>query len=193
MSSDEAAAAKTLPTRRAGGWFYACVLAFALGALAGAAGSRLVPWTDAPTTEGEGAWRAAMATNLDLTTSQALAGLPRNAASLASDLIRVGGEVGVVLNANRVSLPGRAISRVDLYYFEGAPLAQVAYFDPENGPIAFCVLSRKGTAKPPGAERREGMNLVAWSSSTHAFMVAGRAPPEVLQDLAAQLAGKVSS
>ncbi len=195
-SPDEDATSERRSARRSGGWLYACALAFAIGAVAGPSASHLVPWLasgEAPASAGEGAWRTAVAANLDLTTSQSLLGLPRDASALAGDLARVGKQVGLALTADRVALAGRAVSRVDLYYFEGAPLAQVVYFDPENGPIAFSILSKPGSPSGPEGERREGMNLTAWSSATHAFSVVGRAPPEVLQDLASQLARKVSS
>jgi hypothetical protein len=55
------------------------------------------------------------------------------------------------------------------------------------------ILSKQGSPSGLEGERREGMNLAVWSSATHAFSLAGRAPPEVLQDLARQLAGKISS
>jgi len=194
-TTSEAAVTGPASARRSGGWLYACALAFAIGAGAGAFASHLLPWLgrgETPRSAGEGAWRTAVAANLDLTTSQSLLGLPRDASVLAGDLARVGKQVGLALTADRVALAGRAVSRVDLYYFEGVPLAQVVYFDPENGPIALSILSKPGSPSQLEGERREGMNLAAWSSATHAFSVAGRAPPEVLQDLATQLAGKIS-
>jgi hypothetical protein len=195
-ASPDEAAVTGRPFRRSGGWLYACGLAFAIGAAAGASASHLVPWlagSEAPAAVGEDAWRTAVAANLDLTTSQSLLGLPRDASTLAGDLARVGKEAGLPLTADRIALAGRAVSRVELYHFEGAPLAQVVYFDSENGPIALSILSKPGSPSGLEGERREGMNLAVWSSATHAFSLAGRAPPEVLQDLARQLAGKISS
>jgi hypothetical protein len=195
-SPGEAAKSHLPSAGRPRAWLYACALVFAVGAAAGLSASHLVPGLaggEAPAAAGEGAWRTAVAANLDLTTSQSLLGLPREASVLAGDLAKVGKQVGLDLTTDRLALAGRAIGRVELYHFEGAPLAQIVYFDPENGPIAFSLLARPGPPSGLEAERREGMNLAVWSTARHAFSLTGRAPPEVLQELATELAGKIPS
>jgi hypothetical protein len=191
------AAATHLPSAvRPRAWLYTCALAFALGAAAGVSAPHIFPGLvggEAPAAAGDGAWRTSVAAKLDLTTSQSLLGLPRQSSVLLEDLAKVGKQVGLDLTADRLALVGRAIGRVELYHFEGVPLAEIVYFDPENGPIALSVLARPGAPSGLEGERREGMNLAVWSTARHAFSLTGRAPPEVLQGLAKELAGKISS
>ena len=192
----EAAASHVASAARPRAWLYACALALAIGAAAGVSAARVFPGLsggNAPGEGGEGAWRTSVAAKLDLTTSQSLLGLPREASVLREDLAKVGKQVGLDLTAERLALAGRAIGRVELYHFEGAPLAEIVYFDPENGPITLSVLARPGAPSGLEGERREGMNLAVWSTARHAFSLTGRAPPEVLQGLAKELAGKISS
>lgn len=167
-----------------------------IGASGGVVGTRMLvaPIEVADHDEDDAqAWRSVVVNYLDLTTSQALEALPRDAATLASDLVKVSKRVKLPLTPERIGLPGRSIERVDLYYYDGAPLAQIAYLDPESGPIAFCALSQEGEPHPLEVERRNGMNVAYWSSGAHAFMLAGRAPPEILQELARTLSTQVSS
>lgn len=138
------------------------------------------------------AWRSTAADYLALTTSQTLLAMPRDQALIRSDLAVVGKKLGLDLSPDRVELTKLALMRVDLYHFRNAPLVQITYFDPENGPVALCILGRKQAPEAPESERRNGMNIAYWSSGDHAFMLVGRAPDEVLAPLATQLAQRLS-
>jgi anti-sigma factor RsiW len=170
----------------------AALAVFAVGAAAGVVGAvRLAPEQVAESDLDN--WRDMVAEYFPLTTSQSLEALPRDAATIASDLARVGERLNMQLDSDRVALPGRELSRVILYHVDGTPLAQIAYLDPESGPIAFCILAGSEGASPLALERRREMNMAEWSSDEHSFIVVGRAPLEVLEPLARRLAQQVGA
>jgi anti-sigma factor RsiW len=199
--------AGALAARRAGAtpvprrWLFPAAAAAAVAlVLLGAAAGRLLtagPNAGDAVERGEDvspeAWREVVAEYLSLTTSQTLAAMPLDEAVLRADLAAVARRLNLDLTTNNVLLPTQELRRVELFHFDNAPLAQIAYLDEENGPIAFCILGRAGEPGDVEAERRRDMNIAYWSSSTHAFMLVGRAPPEVLLKLADTLSARFKS
>jgi hypothetical protein len=127
-----------------------------------------------------------------LTTSLTLTETGGDASTMAADLARLSERLGLALSPDRLELAGRGLRRIGLYELEGVPLLQLAYLDPANGPIAFCILLRAEPPRGPAVERRGDFNIVHWSSGRHAFMLAGRAPRDVLQPIAETLLGRIS-
>jgi anti-sigma factor RsiW len=83
-----------------------------------------------------------------------------------------------------VAVPGADFRRAQVLEYDGKPLAQIAYLDPEDGPMALCIVpSDKGKAEPD-MERRRGMNVVYWSNATHAFMLIGHATADRMKEMA---------
>jgi anti-sigma factor RsiW len=171
----------------------AAFLIFVLGVASGFVGYRYLPLRSEETEEvGEAAWRSTVAEYLALTTSLTLSETGGDAPTMDADLARVSARLGLPLSLDRLQLSGRSVRRIGLYQIDGVPLLQIAYLDPDNGPIAFCILARPEPPRGPAVERRGDMNIIHWSSGRHAFMLAGRAPKEVLQPLAETLLGRVS-
>jgi anti-sigma factor RsiW len=171
----------------------AAFLIFVLGVASGFVGYRYLPLSLEETEEGgEAAWRSTVAEYLALTTSLTLSETGGDTPTMAADLARVSARLGLPLSLARLQLSGRSIRRIGLYEIDGLPLLQIAYLDPENGPIAFCILARPEPPSGPALERRGDMNIVHWSSGRHAFMLAGRAPKEVLEPVAETLQERVS-
>jgi anti-sigma factor RsiW len=81
-------------------------------------------------------------------------------------------------------LPGVDFKRALLLQYDDQPLAQIAYLDPETGPMALCIVRSDGGAKAPQVEGRKGMNVVYWANAAHAFMLIGHAPLERMQAIA---------
>jgi hypothetical protein len=164
---------------------------FALGTLAG--GVAPTVWssfvaTDQTGEAGEEAWRDAVADYVGLTTSQTLLAMRPSSDQLLTDLRRALAKADVTIDPNAFRLPGRSLMRVELYHYNNEPLVQLAFLDEENGPISLCITKRAGPVEAPESERRKGMNIAYWSTPTHAFMLISRAPDEVLQKLAADVA-----
>jgi anti-sigma factor RsiW len=171
----------------------AALLVFVLGAATGLVGSRYLPSSSEEIEEvGEAAWRSTVAEYLALTTSLTLTETGRDAPTMAGDLARLSERLGLALSLDRLELAGRGIRRIGLYELDGVPLLQIAYLDPANGPVAFCILLRPEPPRGPAVERRGDINIVHWSSGRHAFMLAGRAPREVLQPMAETLLARIS-
>jgi len=170
----------------------AAFLIFVLGAASGFVGYPYLPPQSEETEEGgKAAWRSTVAEYLALTTSVTLSETGGDRPTMAADLARASARLGLPLSLDRLELSGRGIRRIGLYEIDGVPLLQIAYLDPDNGPIAFCILARSEPPRGPAAERRGDMNIVHWSSGRHAFMLAGRAPKEVLEPVAEMLANRV--
>ena len=189
-----AAAAKSQdPVQRRGGWRPAAIAAgFALF-LAGAASGHWLPalWPSDGTTSveetGADGWRAAVAEYFPLTTTQTLQAMPRDMTRLRADLGAAGLQADVDLSPERLVLPGLTLARVDLFQLDDKALVEISYLDPQNGPIALCILARGDVATGPHSERRGAMNIAWWANGTHALMLIGQAPAPQLQALADRL------
>ena len=79
----------------------------------------------------------------------------------------------------------------DLYEYDGELVAFLAYLDPKNSPIAFCVTLGTGDTAWK-AERRHGLHAVYWSGGPQRFLAIGHAPDAELQATAATLQERFS-
>lgn len=125
-------------------------------------------------------WRAVVAAYIELYTPDTLTALSTDSASQIAQLDTVGSKLGMVLTPESVALPGANFRRAQLLQYDGQPLAQLAYLDPEEGPIALCFVRSSNGAAVPRTERRHGLNVRYWSSKEHAFMLIGYASVERL-------------
>lgn len=129
-------------------------------------------------------WRSVVAEYIALYTADTLAGPVPPADVQAAQLDRIDGKLGVDLSPEAVTLPGVDFKRAQLLEYDDRALAQIAYLDPETGPMALCIVrSDKGPAEP-GIEGRKGMNVIYWSTATHAFMLIGHVPVERMREIA---------
>ena len=132
-------------------------------------------------------WKQAVAEYWALTTADTLA-LNPSADAAALQLATVGDRLGLPLSPEAVGLSGPTFRAAQIFDFRGRPLAQIAYLDPDYGPVAYCVIAdpdKKETA--PAATELDGFDVVHWSSGGFARMLIGRAPPERLRQFADQL------
>ncbi|EJC74129.1 putative transmembrane transcriptional regulator (anti-sigma factor) [Rhizobium leguminosarum bv. trifolii WSM2012] len=129
-------------------------------------------------------WRAVVADYISLYTSETLAGtVPARDAQVAQ-LAALDEKLGLSLSPEAVSLPGIDFKRALLLQYDGRPLAQIAYLDPETGPMALCIVRSDAGRKAPDLENRKGMNVVYWSNDTHAFMLIGHAAADKMTAIA---------
>ncbi|CAN7176439.1 anti-sigma factor family protein [Rhizobium sp. LjRoot258] len=138
-------------------------------------------------------WRAVVAEYIALYTADTLAGPSPSDAAQAEQLARLDDKLGLSLSPEAVSLPGIEFKRAQLLQYDDKPLAQIAYLDPETGPLALCIVRSDVGTKEPDVEGRHGMNVVYWSNATHAFMLIGRIPIDHMQELAADVSKKTSA
>lgn len=132
-------------------------------------------------------WRAVVAQYLSLYTSDTLSAPAGDRAQQVAQLNAVGAKLGLALAPETVAMPGVEFKRAQILNYDSKPLAQIAYLDPESGPMALCIVQSAKGAAAPDMENRRGMNVVFWSSATHAFMLIGHAPIDRMQQLAADV------
>lgn len=138
-------------------------------------------------------WRAVVAEYLSLYTAETLSGPSAGRAEQAAQLSEVGSKVGLALTPETVAIRGIDFKRAILLTYDDKPLAQIAYLDPETGPMALCITTSKTGASAPDMENRRGMNVVYWSNATHAFMLIGHSPIDRMQALADDVRGRLAA
>jgi len=129
-------------------------------------------------------WRTVVAEYITLYTADTLAGPSPSDDAQAAQLALLDDKLGLSLSPQTVSLPGIEFKRAQLLQYDDKPLAQIAYLDPETGPLALCIVRSAVGTKEPDVEGRHGLNVVYWSNPTHAFMLIGRIPIDRMQELA---------
>ncbi|MBB4478992.1 anti-sigma factor family protein [Rhizobium etli] len=138
-------------------------------------------------------WRAVVADYISLYTAETLAGPSPARGSQAAQLAPLDEKLGLSLSPEAVSLPGVDFKRALLLQYDGKPLAQIAYLDPETGPMALCIVRSDAGAKAPELESRKGMNVVYWSNGRHAFMLIGHAAADRMAAIADGVRGRVAA
>jgi anti-sigma factor RsiW len=138
-------------------------------------------------------WRDVVADYIALYTVDTLAGPSPSDGAKAAQLTRLDDKLGLSLSPQAVSLPGIEFKRAQLLQYDDKPLAQIAYLDPETGPLALCIVRSDVGTMEPDVEGRHGMNVVYWSNPTHAFMLIGRIPIDRMQELAEDVRRKNSA
>lgn len=138
-------------------------------------------------------WRAVVAEYIALYTPETLAGPVPAADAQTAQLARLDDKLGLSLSPEAISLPGIDFKRAQLLQYDSKPLAQIAYLDPETGPMALCIVASDAGRREPDLENRKGMNVVYWSNATHAFMLIGHAPADRMSEIADAVRGKITA
>jgi len=150
--------------------------------VAGIAADRLfMQWHSA---ESEDGWRASVAEYMVLYTPQTLDHLSSDPTSHRAQLDSVGNQLGLSLTADAVTLPGAEFRRAQILDYEGVLIGQLTYMDARHGPLALCITTERTGSAKLATEERMGLNVVYWSSASHAFMLIGKNPFEDLQIMA---------
>ncbi len=132
-------------------------------------------------------WRAVVAEYLSLYTADTLSAPAGDHAQQVAQLNEVGAKLNLPLAPEAIAMPGIEFKRAQILNYDSKPLAQIAYLDPESGPMALCIVQSTRGMAAPDMENRRGMNVVYWSSATHAFMLIGHASIDRMQQLAADV------
>ncbi|MBP2485973.1 anti-sigma factor family protein [Rhizobium leguminosarum] len=138
-------------------------------------------------------WRAVVADYISLYTPETLAGPVPERDVQAAQLGSLDEKLGLSLSPEAVSLPGIDFKRALMLQYDGKPLAQIAYLDPETGPMALCIVKSDAGRKAPDLESRKGLNVIYWSNETHAFMLIGHAAADRMTAIAEGVRGRVQA
>ncbi len=142
--------------------------------------------------EGE-EWRAVVAEYIELYTPDTLSAPAGDRAAQVAQLDQVGSKIGLSLSPEAVALEGADFRRAQVLEYDGEPLAQLAYLDPRDGPMALCIVKSSRGAAGPDSERRRGMNIVYWSTNDHALMLIGHATADRMAAVAADVRTRLSA
>ncbi|TBC71781.1 anti-sigma factor [Rhizobium leguminosarum] len=138
-------------------------------------------------------WRSVVADYISLYTPETLAGPVPAREVQAAQLGSLDEKLGLSLSPEAVSLPGIDFKRALMLQYDGKPLAQIAYLDPETGPMALCIVKSDAGSKAPDLESRKGLNVIYWSNETHAFMLIGRISADRMKELGEDIRRRLSA
>ncbi|MBV8440816.1 MAG: hypothetical protein JO312_09700 [Hyphomicrobiales bacterium] len=177
------------PTRRFGGL---SLRDLAAGILIGliAAGAAWVAFGRAPLGENED-WRSAVVEYTQLYTNETFSSLHPDPPLQAIELDAAGARVGADLTPEKLELPGLRFAVAFMLSYEGAPLAVIAYVDPDGSPVLLCVIANRAPDAPLSSETRDGLSLASWAQGGRGYLVIGRIPEEKAVALAQTLKNRV--
>ncbi|HIC79996.1 MAG TPA: hypothetical protein EYP07_03395 [Kiloniellaceae bacterium] len=159
-------------------------IAASLAAVAaiGFAGGRVT----APTQTAD--WRMAVAEYQLLYRSETLTHLDPSPAELESERARVVAQLGLDIAGSTLrNVAGLRYRRAQILGYESAPLAQFAYLDSQDRPVAFCVTPTETGDRPLETQSFKGLAAVSWVADGFAFLVIGDVPQALLDRAARDL------
>ncbi len=138
-------------------------------------------------------WRMAVAEYQLLYRSETLTHLDPSPAGLESERARVVAQLGLDIAGTTLrNVSGLRYRRAQILGYEAAPLAQFAYLDSRDRPVAFCVTPTEAGNRPMETQSFRGLAGVSWVAEGFAFLVIGDVPQALLdraaRDLSASLA-----
>ena len=66
----------------------------------------------------------------------------------------------------------------------GDPVAQLVYLDPDDKPMALCIMPLEKGAKDPTAGKNSDLNLVDWRDGKHGFLLVGWTDADLMTEAA---------
>jgi anti-sigma factor RsiW len=145
----------------------------------------------APSMPTAGTWRQVVADYAMLTTADTLGAMPENP-HLADAVSAYGRRLQLDLTADKLMLPMTALKDVRLYDYRGRPLVEASYLSADRATaVALCILFNGAADAPLAFEQRNGQNIVFWTSGGRGFMLVSRAPRDVLEGMARDVAQRL--
>lgn len=190
------------PARQRPAWRWAAALAAGVVLFVGGVvvGNLVLPRAGGDAVEvasdaGEGgeSWRQAVAEYLGLYTAETLAVAPDDPDTRRRELAMVGDRLGLDLTPDLIEVPALRYQRALLFAYDDRPLAQLAYLDPQSGPVSLCILADGAGPEPLEQEVRSGLNVVYWADAKFSYMLIGRAAADRLMPLAATLKSRIAT
>jgi hypothetical protein len=143
------------------------------------------------------AWLVAVADYIRLMTPETFAASRQTPAQLRASLAAVGRRASFDLQAVARRVPELRLQRAEILELNGRPLAQLAFLDAANRPVAICILLRAAVpaglrpSEPSSVQEDElhGLNIAHWDIDRHGLLIIGRQTPLELRRLAERLRG----
>ncbi len=167
------------------------VALFAVGAVGGYFGPRLITAPEQQQAAAQPNWRDAVADYQAFLTVESMSVIAEDPASVGQELAAVGAKLSLDLSPEKLALPHVYLKRVQLLDYREHPLVQLAYLSSADGPISFCIIANGRPDQPPQFEERNGFNIVFWTAGGRGYLLIGKAPRDTLEALAGELATRV--
>jgi anti-sigma factor RsiW len=132
-------------------------------------------------------WRQAVANYMDLYTADTLREGSVDPALQAASLKALGDRLGTTLTPERIAIAGLPFERSELLSYEKAPLGQLAYLDPQAGPVLFCIIADSRPDAPVSNANVDGFATSSWAKGGRGYMVIGRISAEKVAAIAGEL------
>jgi anti-sigma factor RsiW len=172
----------------------ATVLPFAAGIVVGFLAAGIAAWaalTLAPQEERED-WRTAVVEYMQLYTNQTFALDDTVLSSQEKKLNAIGEKLKLDLAPETLAVPGLRFRAAQLLEYDGAPLAEIVYVNPQGAPVLFCIIADAGPDLPSRSETRGDLSLTSWSNGGRGYLVIGRLPEHEIAELAQTLQRRFS-
>jgi anti-sigma factor RsiW len=139
-----------------------------------------------------GEWREAVADDFSQVSQTSLANSADPQAQ-GRELDAVAAMLGVAIDPQQVALPRAEIRQARILNYEGTSVGQIAYLDPDFGPMALCIMRSNEGETPLRTEARAGFNIAYWAGEGLAYMLIGKNPAPDLEEMARSLATRLPS
>jgi hypothetical protein len=140
---------------------------------------------------GDADWHKAVANYQALYVTGTLSSIPEDIESQRKEVTEAAAKIGLPLKLETVQLPNFHLKRVQLLQFEGKPLVQFAYLDPQGVPVAFCAIRAGIADSAPQVEMFQGLPGAFWNKAGYGFIFIGAVPIETLRGTAALLETRI--
>jgi hypothetical protein len=126
-------------------------------------------------------WHQAVAAYQALYITETLSSIPEDMESQRNEITEAAARIGLPLKLETVQLPEFHLKRVQLLQFEGKPLVQFAYLDPQGIPVAFCAIRIGRADSALQVETFHGLPGAFWNKGGYGFIFIGAVPIEALR------------
>ena len=153
--------------------------------------SKFLPQANPPPTS----WVQAVAEYQMLYSGETLKLLKKSDDQAAQEVAEIGRKLDIILTHGDLKLDGLKLRRSQLLNFQNKQLAQFAFLDANDTPIAFCIIKRANKPDQAIKARRliAGQNAAVWAVGKFGFVVIGKVAPDIINQYAEKLKTKMAS
>ena len=170
------------------------VLPFAAGIAVGFLAAGIAAWAVlafAPQEERED-WRTAVVEYMQLYTNETFALEDTALSSQEKKLSAIDEKLKLRLAPETLGIAGLRFRAAQLLEYDGAPLAEIVYVNPQGAPVLFCIIADAGPDSQTQSETRGDLSLTSWSKGSLGYLVIGRLPEHEIVELARTFQGRFS-
>ena len=145
-------------------------------------------------TAAKAGWLEAVAEYQSLYSQETLLLIEISEDSQQREIEKISQKLGLSIKPDQLNITGLELRQARLLKFKNKPLAQFAFLDSNNNPIAFCII-RRGPRPAYGIKPKQlkaGLNAAEWSMGEYGFVVVGRNTQSDITALARRFMARTS-